>query len=313
MHLIKNRQSLKRYLSFFVLAVTLFCSYFVFASYPQFDYDKYHALSIEKRNAYDVVFFNELETWNMNSTRYPIERYGQERKAEFQKMAADGYLPAYAALRLIQIVPATERYDREAFDMLVKAAEQGDASAMCAIDNMPLEAKLHEHRMHTTNKLFLTKKSAELGNGACMAYYGRALLLGNVSEIPKDPKKALPLLIESARQGYYVAHQTFFDGPLLQVLNEKVDTLSGRLDEASHRFDFSDEKALKKAMCWGRLSEQHTSWAYFDSFIEGLNDYAKANNRADLLEMSKAYSPRFVSGTIKIVNPEDCIKLELGE
>jgi hypothetical protein len=313
MRLIKNRLSLKRYLSVFVLAVTLFCSYFVFASYPQFDYDKYHALSIEKRNAYDVVFFNELETWNMNSTRYPIERYGQERKAEFQKMAADGYLPAYAALRLIQIVPATERYDREAFDMLVKAAEQGDASAMCAIDNMPLEAKLHEHRMHTTNKLFLTKKSAELGNGACMAYYGRILLLGNVSEIPKDPKKALPLLIESARQGYYVAHKAFFYEPLHQVLNEQIDTLSGRLDEASHRFDFSDEKALKKAMCWGRLSEQHTSWAYFDSFIEGLNDYAKANNRADLLEMSRAYDPKFVPNTIKIVNPEDCIKLELGE
>jgi hypothetical protein len=313
MHLIKNRQLLKRYFGVFILVLTICGSYLVFASYPKFDYDKYHALSIEKRNAYDVVFFNELEVWNMNSTRYPIERYGQERKAEFQKMAADGYLPAYVALRILQINPATIRYDREAFDMLLKAAGQGDASAMCLINNIHLESKLFEYREKNTNGLIYLKKSAELGNGACMAYYGRALLLGNVSEIPKDPQKALPLLIKSARHGYYVAHKAFFYVPLHQVLNEKVDTLSGRQEITGSRFDFSDEKALNKAMCWGRLSEQHTSWAYFDSFIEGLNDYAKANNRADLLEMSRAYDPKFVPGTIKIVNPEDCIKLELGE
>lgn len=290
-----NSRVLKSALAITVLIALATLSFYVVASNSEFDYEKYKVLSIEKRNAYDVIFFNELETWNLNSTRYSdSDVYG--RRNEFKRMADDGYLPAYAALRLIQVIPATLRYDTEAFDMLLKAAEQGDASAMCAVDRMPLISELHQYRYDNINKIFYAKKSAELGNGACMALYGRELLLGNAERTKQSREKALPYLFESARLGYYVSFKAFFQKPLIAVLQ--------------HQFDFSNEHNVKRAMCWGRLSEQHTSWSFFDSFLSELKDYALKNNRIDLLEMSKAYDPRFVPGTVKVVNPEDCIKLE---
>lgn len=78
------------------------------ADFPPFDHEKAKQLSPEKRRAYDVIFFNEVVVWNMNSNRYGkgVNDSFVGRIAEFRRMAGDGYLPAYVALRLLDIEPA---------------------------------------------------------------------------------------------------------------------------------------------------------------------------------------------------------------
>src|SRR5262245_10368806 len=173
------------------------------AGLPPFDYQKAKTLSEERHRQYDVVFFNEIETWNVNSNRYVTDS-SIKRRAEFEQMARDGYLPAYAALRLASIWPATEQHDPEALEMLLKEANRGDASAMCAVVVTPIKQSNWQGKDHAAVKNFM-RDSAAKGQGGCMAWYGGALLLGNLPGVAQDRKAAMPLLLESARQGYYVA------------------------------------------------------------------------------------------------------------
>ena len=132
-----------------------------------------------------------------------------------------------------------------------------------------------------------------------MGSYGGALLLGNIPEIPQDRKTGIPLLLESARQGYYVAVSRLFYSRQAKVF--------------TNEFDFTNRTELNRALCWGRLAEQHTNWAGFDHFLGKLRDYARANNRPDLMEQSDRFDLKRVPNTEKAVKPEDCIQLEKGE
>lgn len=271
------------------------------ADLPPFDHEKAKQLSPEKRRAYDVIFFNEVVVWNMNSNRYGKEfaasNYG--RDAEFRRMAGDGYLPAYVALRLLDIVGGNERNDPEAVAMLQKAADEGDASAMCAFEAIPLFKTIRSDEERIALGLKMEERGLALGHPACMAYRGTSYLFGLDIGVPKDTKAAMPLLLESARQGYYRAAYSLFSLRYGKAL--------------ARQFDFTDLKEFKRALCWGRLAEQHTNWAGFDYFLELLGNYAKANDRSDLLELSYPYAPRRVPITETVVKPEDCIKLEQGE
>jgi hypothetical protein len=269
------------------------------ADLPPFDISKWRQISPEKKRQYDVVFFNEIETWNLNSNRYSPDRSHIERRAEFEKMSTDGYFPAYAAIRLAGIWPAQERDDPEALEMLLKEAERGDTSAMCAVLVTPQKRELWGERNYREISRKLMVAASAQGHGACMGYYGGALLLGNIPEIPQNRKAAIPLLLESAKQGYYVAAFRLF-----QVRRAKIFT---------NEFDFTNREELERALCWGRLAEQHTNWAGFHHFLGTLRDYARANNRPDLMEQSYRLDHSRVPITEKAVKPEDCIQLEKGE
>lgn len=266
-----------------------------------FDYEKAKQFSPEKRREYDVVFFNEIAVWNMNSNRYSQIPGAPfiERDAEFRRMAADGYLLAYVALRLLDIKTGSERNDPEALAMLLKAANEGDASAMCAFSVMPLWKTIPSD----DERISLGKKWAEAGaalkHPACLARKGAGYLLhGDQGEL-KESKEAMPFLLETARQGYYRPAYMLF---------------SLRYGKALRRqFDFSNEKEFKRTLCWGRLAEQHTNWAGFDHFLGLLRDYAREHDRPDLVEMSRPYDPRRVPIIQTVVKPEDCIQLEQGE
>ncbi|MDP1634504.1 MAG: hypothetical protein Q8L69_07455, partial [Gallionellaceae bacterium] len=101
------KTNLKRmFLTLFLMpALCVFLPGCARADLPPFDHEKAKQLSPEKRREYDVVFFNEVVVWNMNSNRYGkgVNDSLVGRIAEFRRMAGDGYLPAYVALRLLDI------------------------------------------------------------------------------------------------------------------------------------------------------------------------------------------------------------------
>jgi len=264
---------------------------------PFFDFEKAKALSLETRRQYDVVFFNDIETWNLDSNRYVTDSF-IKRKAEFQQMAHEGYLPAYVALRLLGIWPVEERYDPEALDMLLKQAEAGDSSAMCAILAIPMKRDNWRRMDMPSIAIKFEREGVAKGHGACMAYYGGSLLLGNSPRIKQDRKAAMPLLLESARQGYYVAASRLFYFRYSKVMQ--------------NTFDFADDAEVDRALCWGRLAQQHTNWAGFDMFLNALRKYAHTNNRSDLTEKSFRLDPQRIPITERAVSPGDCIRLEQG-
>lgn len=284
-----------------VPALCVFLSSCARADLPPFDYEKAKQLSLEKHREYDVIFFNEVVIWNMNSNRYGSDTGASNigRDVEFRRMAGDGYLPAYVALRLLDIVRGNELDDPEALAMLLKAADAGDASAMCAFMAIPFKRSLLPYEKIVAISRKMEERGLAQNHPACMARKGAQYLLGLEPSVQKDTKAAMPLLLESARQGYYVAEDALFNLRYLKVLK--------------HQFDFTDQRELRRALCWGRLAEQHTNWAGFDDFLGQLKDYARENDRPDLLELSLSYDPRRVPITETVVKPEACIQLEKGE
>lgn len=285
-----------------VPAISIFLSGYARADLPPFDYEKARQLTPEKRRAYDVIFFNEVVVWNMNSNRYGkgIDAPYIGRDAEFRRMSADGYLPAYVALRLLDIVRGRELDDPDALAMLLKAAEEGDASAMCAFAAIPINS-LDEasYAERSARRVRMVERGFALGHPACLINKAAGYLFGLKPGVPRDIKAAMPLLLESARQGYYGAASSLFGLRYGKAL--------------ARQFDFTDLSEFKRALCWGRLAEQHTNWAGFDMFIGLLKDYARENDRPDLLALSAPYDPRLVPITQTVVKPEDCIQLEQGE
>lgn len=272
------------------------------ADLPPFDHEKAKQLTPEKRREYDVIFFNQVEVWNMNSNRYGSDPRASSvgRVAEFRRMAADGYLPAYVALRLLDIEEGRYRNDPEAVAMLEKAAEEGDASAMCAFGVIPIDPyNERTYAERSARALRMVERGFALGHPACMASKGAQYLFGTVPGVPQDEKTGMPLLIESARQGYYRSAKAIFSLRYQKALTKQ--------------FDFTELREFKRALCWGRLAEQHTNWVGFDYFLGLLRDYARTNDRPDLVEMSRPYDPRLVPITQTVVKPEDCIQLEQGE
>jgi len=298
---------MKRYLKRMFLTLLLvpalctFLSSCARADLPPFDYEKAKQLSPEKHREYDVIFFNEVVVWRMNSNRYGkgIGDSNIGRHTEFVRMAEDGYLPAYVALRLLDIVRGNELDDPEAVAMLLKAADEGDASAMCAFEAVPLFKTISSDEERIALGLKMEERGVALGHPACMAYKAARYLFGLKSGVPQDIKAAMPLLLASARQGYYVAARSLFGLRYGKAL--------------ARQFDFTDLNEFKRALCWGRLAEQHTNWAGFDMFIGLLKDYARINDRPDLLALSAPYDPRLVPITQTVVRPEACIQLEQGE
>lgn len=262
---------------------------------PTFDPRKAEALSAEKRRQYDLVFFNEIDAWNLDSGRY-VTDVQRKRRAEFAQMAQEGYLPAYTAIRLAGIWPAGRRHDPEALEMLLREAERGDASAICAVVVTPTRRSSWGNKDAAAVILNMMREGAAKGHPACMAWYGGALLLGNHSAVPQDPKAAMPLLLDSARQGYYVAARQLFHLRLQRALKKQ--------------FDFSDAAELDRAICWGRLAQQQANAAGLDAFFDRLREYARANGRDDLVERSFQFDPQRASIAEKKVAPEECIALE---
>lgn len=325
----------KTWASGILLIMTLALAGWAVAEPAPFDSEKAKKLTLEKRHEYDVIFANEMDIRDSNSNRYideflathpeeqakQIGSHYQRRYEEVSAMAADGYLPAYVALRLFDIRKGRRIEDVAALKMLMNAGAQGDVSAMCAFFVLPLIATQIDHvpgfREAREQSM---QMGAELKHGRCLAVRGHRTAM-HVGKEPDgitpsvslaDVDKALPDLFESARQGYYAAHWSLYRIRWMQ-LQQKDYKVSGPLE-------------LERVLCWGRLAQQHANEAGFDSNIRELTGYlARGLPREQVeqfprglrpkippeyLPLIDRYHPVKVPITRKVAAPERCIELE---
>lgn len=283
---------------------------------PRFDYDKARRLSEERRQQYDVVFFNEVAIWQYNSNRYLSEAQAtssrkeqtraagtsyQKRFEEFRAMANDGYVPAYAALRLLNIRRGGQLDDPAALDLLIDYAESGDLSSMCALRAIQLTTVIADKApRYAEAAARLTEEGAKRGHAACLLTKAAMQIrfVGDWRAVI-DLEKLKPYLLPGAEQGYYRAHRTFY----------LARAQAADFDE----FDFANRKDLLRTLCWGRLAQQHTNWTGFDAFLAKLRRYATSHDRPDLKRLASQYDQEIVPITTHIVQPKDCIRLETSE
>jgi hypothetical protein len=281
-----------------------------------FDYDKAKQLSEERRQQYDVVFFNEVAIWQYNSNRYLSQAQAtssrkeqtrgagtsyQKRFEEFRAMANDGYMPAYAALRLLNIRGGGQLDDPAALDLLIDYAESGDLSSMCALRAIQLTTVIADKApRYAEAAARLTEEGAKRGHPACLLTKAMMQIryVGDWRAVI-DLEELKPYLLPGAEQGYYRAHQTFY---------------RARAQAADFElFDFDNRQDLLRTLCWGRLAQQHTNWAMFDAFLGKLRRYATSHDRPDLKQLASQYDQEIVPITTHVVEPKDCIRLETSE
>jgi hypothetical protein len=325
----------KTWASGVLLVMALALAGWAVAEPPSFDFEKAKQLTPEKRREYDVIFANEMDIRDSNSNRYideflathpeeeakQIGSHYQRRYEEVSAMAADGYLPAYVALRVLDLRTGRRIEDAAALKMLLDAATQGDLSASCSMFSLGL-IKEFVYRTLGSKEAWeqAIVKGAELKHGRCLAIRGsrtawrfekRADGVAPVSFLA-EVDKALPDLFESARQGYYVAHRTLHEIRWTQ-LQQKDYQISGPVE-------------LERLLCWGRLAQQHANAAHFDATISELTGYLarglpkeeveqfplglRPKISAEYLPLIDQYRPSKVPITRKVATPERCIELE---
>lgn len=289
-----------------VLAFLCSCAH---ASPSSFDHDKARQLSPEKRRQFDLVFFNELAIWDLNSNRYAQRAQRgasgstslKERSEEFGAIAKEGFLPAHVALRLFDIEHGRPIHDSKAIDVLIDSAERGDVSSMCAVGLMPPHPSILESKRHKESVARLRDRGAHVGHGACLYLKAREFVKPRLNtpdpyDWDFDLEAAKPYLLPSAAQGYYHAHRLLF-------------TARSMLSNDG-RFDFRNTAEVHRALCWGRLAQQHTNWAFFDVFLVKVRGYARAENRPDLIELISRYDMVRIPISELVVKPQDCVDLE---
>lgn len=226
----------------------------------EFDWERYRALTPEKRQQYDLLFFNEMETWNMNSSRYGLDSFGQKREQEFRRMAADGYLPAYVAVRIFVFEEGNVIPDKKAYDMLLRAAEQGSGSERCALFPIRWLArawgkdKSFLENVDETQLDRLYQLGVEQGHFGCQYLYGISYELGQ-SGFPKDLVLAKKFLLQAAAQGYFRAQRG-----LALFYRERGIT---------------NVRDAEKLLCWSALADQHRAGTSFSSGLHAVEDAAR--------------------------------------
>jgi hypothetical protein len=270
-----------------------------------YDSSKSALLTEEKRRELDVLLANELDTWNMNSVRceggdpnHPWLAY-ECRETFFRDLAAQGYEMADIVSKLFKLKPEQVQTvnDTEAFERLRQLADKGDKSALCFV-----QAILHYHR--DNNRPFsdvtvskYTKQGKELGLPLCAQNEFYLYLNGDVGYgYSKDPALAHQRLVEAASAGLYFSQRTLL---------------------TSYRLEgFNNPHTIRKALCWGRLAEHHSSWADFQGYIRDLIAAARDKDdqskiiHPELEQLANDWSLRATPYDNKPTTPNECMQIE---
>jgi TPR repeat protein len=206
-------------------------------------------------------------------------------------MAADGFKVAEIAPQLLATGPARDRAAAKvAFERLRLLADSGDTSAMCF---MPLawSKSVIDEALSYDVILAYAKRGAALGHPYCQLVVAR--LYGSGADgFPKDLDRAMRLVREVAREGYWEAHVALF-----KTYAERVPA-------------YDDLDTLRRTLCWGRLAQQYSNWTAFDSYNDKLRAFAVANRRPDLLELENEWDTRSIPVEVKRITPDDCLAME---
>jgi hypothetical protein len=246
------------------------------------------ATTPEQWRAYDRLFFNEATLWHHNSAAYGP----RTRPRLFKEMAANGFKVAALAPQLLTTGASRDRTAaKKSFESLRLLAESGDTSAMCFMPLAWSRSVLEEGFPSYDSMLPYIKRGAASGHPYCRLVVARLYGSGSAG-FPKDMDRAMQMVREVAREGYYEAHVALF-----RTYAERVPA-------------YDDLDTLRKALCWGRLAQQHSNWARFDWYTDKMRAFAVANGRRNLLELEKEWDTRSVPVEVKHTTPNDCLAME---
>lgn len=241
----------------------------------------------EKVREYDRIFFNEMEVWNKNSQDHDF----RSRERLFREMARDGYEVAGVALEIFKPTRGVVVTSLPAYEKLRSLADAGNASAMCFLPFAYAKMDRDKIPYRFEDEVKYVERGARMGHPNCRyaiaTFYG-----GGGWGYPRDLEKALAMIREVALEGYYVAHVSMFN--------------DYRTDERR----FSDLVIVRRALCWGRLAEQHTNWALFDHYLNDLRAAARAAGRDDLFALGISWDQRIAPTGPRSVTAKDCIAVE---
>jgi hypothetical protein len=246
------------------------------------------SLTPDQWRTYDRLFFNEASLWQHNSADYD----SRTRPRLFRKMAADGFKVAEVAPIVLTTGSTRNRTAaRSAFEHLRLLAERGDTSAMCFLPLAWSKSVVEEDFPRYDVILPYVERGAALGHPYCRLVVAR--LYGSGTEgFPKDLDRAMRMAREVARDGYWEAHVALF-----RTYADRVPA-------------YDDPDTLRKALCWGRLAQQHSNWTAFDSYLDKLHAFAVANQRNDLRELAREWDLRSTPIERKRTEPDDCLAME---
>ncbi|WP_301101734.1 hypothetical protein [Propionivibrio sp.] len=292
---------LKRSAQFFVVAVLslplMACGQ---ATAPSaYNPAKASLLSEEKRREYDIQLANELATWNTNTTRCNRDAYTDPdcRENFFRQLAADGYEIADIVSQIYFPKQGVIKQNLEAYERLHQLAEAGDKSALCfapyVLGRMGEKKTVWPYTGEREAKY--TRRGVALGLPLCAINEFYAYWNG-VNGYPKDHQMAHQRLLDAAKAGLFFAQ-----------MNLSYDY---------EKEGFSDLHTIRKALCWGRLADQHSPssglWSYANSLRLAAWD---PNDRQKLLhpefmQLAKEWDPAATPHHIKHATIEECIQLE---
>jgi hypothetical protein len=255
-------------------------------------------LTEEKRREMDVLLANELDTWNENSVRCEFDRNNPHAPAEcreafFHELANQGYEMADIASKLFKPTKGITVNDHIAFVRLRQLAKQGDKSALCFVQQI-----LQFHRDNNesfSDAVEYTKLGKTLVLPLC-AQNEFYLYWNGAYGYPKDLVLAHQRLLEAASAGLYHAQTKLL---------------------ADYRQEgFGDTHTIRKALCWGRLAQNHSSWAFFQDYVNDLMVAARDKNdqskiiHPELEQLAKEWDLRTTPYISKPTTSNDCMQIE---
>jgi len=202
------------------------------------------ALTDSQRLEFDRVFFNEIWLWNQTSWRYGEPPSGLKRQKEFESMAAQGYLPAYAALKMFDFEKQTKHPDKAAFELLRRAADVGDVSSTCALVPIWVWNHIDGYPRDLSWAVPYIERGTAAGHFACITQMAELYRKNFVRA--RNPNAEMRLLLQAAEQGYTYA----------------FGVLKARLYVADDRPWFVD---LNRGMCWNSASRLYSPFLGFDT------------------------------------------------
>lgn len=292
---------------------------------PPFNEQAAQQLAPEKRRAYDLIYFSEYYlSAGLMSNRYltddeilgrsvPKEghylvKISVARRAEFKRMADDGYLPAYVFLHQTPDYVLRYFYADEALDMLAVAAKSGDVSSACALAVLTQRFESEKRRKSIEQeKAEAMALGIKAKHGACLGLHGSRFFSSDVSKegvvtYSRYDPVGFAFLLEAARQGYFIAFS-------------KLHGLRGHELERSN-YVLSSSLPLERYLCWGRLVEQYARGSGINTntlmwTFRGSPFHSRPPSiDPKYFPILDKYDPGVIPLTVQVATPELCLQLE---
>lgn len=268
-----------------------------------YDSAKATQLSEAQRRQFDIQLANELATWNTLSARCVFDHANPRRPFEcredfFRQLASEGYEIADIVSQIYLPRRGEIKQNRAAYERLRTLAVAGDTSALCFAPYVfgQMGQKTDWPYSGETEAEF-TRRGRALGLPLCAINEFYSYWNGTDGYL-RDPEMARQRLLEAARAGLYFGQ----DRLLSHYGHEGFDNLL----------------TVRKALCWGRLADQHSPWARFDSYTDRLRAAARDPGdawnaplrRPELRRLADEWDSRKVPHDRMPITIEDCIHIE---